>query len=240
MNEKNTRYTLDYAFRDSQDRNHILNELQAIKIDFGISKMRILELGCGVGHNLSVFASDNIVKGVEGVPSIAEQARLNGLTIDSYDLNLGLLEEDASWDVVLCLDVLEHLIDPLGCISEIARILNKNGFAILNVPNHFNLSGRLKIMMGSSLDVHGYFPNNDEWNNPHLRFFTFDGFRRMIHIAGFEILEDRSNHFATIPYLSKYLFPQSLSNMIAHASPALFSGGFFIVVQVSSSSKKAL
>ncbi len=41
---------------------------------------------------------------------------------------------DGSFDVVLCLDVLEHVNDPLLCLQEITRVLGPRGIAIVTFP----------------------------------------------------------------------------------------------------------
>jgi SAM-dependent methyltransferase len=45
--------------------------------------------------------------------------------------------EDCSFDAVLCLDVLEHVNDPITCLREIARILAPGGTAVITFPFHF-------------------------------------------------------------------------------------------------------
>lgn len=132
-------YSIDYALRDSEQRHHILAELEDISREFQLSGKKILELGCGFGHNLALFASDNQVRGIESNPEIAAKTAARGIETLNHDLDAGLPDPDESWDVVICLDVLEHLLRPLECAREISRVLKPGGIAILNVPNHFIL-----------------------------------------------------------------------------------------------------
>lgn len=224
-------YSLDYALRDSEQRHHILAELEDIRREFQLSGKKILELGCGFGHNLALFASDNQVRGIESNPEIAAKTAARGIETLNHDLDAGLPDPDESWDVVICLDVLEHLLRLLECAREISRVLKPGGIAILNVPNHFDLKGRFRILFGSDLDVHRFFPDSHEWDNPHIRFFTYRGFRNMLMIAGLGIVDDRSTHFPSIPLVSKYRFIQGLVRHIARMAPSLFTGGFFVLAQ---------
>ncbi|BAY60718.1 methylase involved in ubiquinone/menaquinone biosynthesis [Calothrix brevissima NIES-22] len=230
----NINYSLELLERDKSDRGHIINELLRIKEKFHIQKCNILEVGCGLGQNLSIFQADNSVKGIEGLPDVVRVANSLGLDVTQSDLEQPLVNlANASQDWILCLDVLEHLVNPLNLMLEIHRILKQDGKAIINVPNHFTWRGRLKILMGSGLDVHNFFPDSDDWNNPHIRFFTFSGYRRLIEKSGFEVIDNRCSLLPTVP-LAKYfnrLGLHQLMNNLARKQPSLFAASFCVVLQ---------
>lgn len=115
---------------------------------------KIIDLGCG-----------------EGV--LVNEYRQRGLDIIGLDMNYetewvlrgSLLDTgypDASFDTVLCLDVLEHLnfSEQERAVSEIARILQPGGVFLLTVPNLAHLASRLsflvrgKLIRTSSVDRH--------------------------------------------------------------------------------------
>jgi SAM-dependent methyltransferase len=64
----------------------------------------------------------------------ASGAIVNGLRHE--DLH-ALSFDDRAFDAVLCLDVLEHVDDPLTCLGEIARILAPGGIAVVTFPFFF-------------------------------------------------------------------------------------------------------
>lgn len=230
-------YSLELLQKNKASRNHIYNELLLLKNKYCIEKCNVIELGCGLGENLSLFKEDNIVKGVEGLADAVNTARLQGLEIIQANLEYPIIEiPNASQDWILCLDVLEHLVKPFNLLLEIKRILKDNGKAILNVPNHLELRGRLKILFGSGIDVHNFFPEYNEWDNPHLRFFTHSGYRKMIESAGFSLLDDRSYRFNSLPlsnYINKIGVIQLLIGSLAKQNPSLFCSGFFVVIEKS-------
>lgn len=229
MNDIN--YNYDLSERDSLERNHISLELTKIKENRNITNANVLELGCGLGNNLKVFKDDNNVLGIEGVPDIVEKAQNRKVNIVLGDIEHEINVEDNSQDVILCLDVLEHLQYPLELLVKARKKLSDSGCLIINVPNHFDLKGRIKLLFGSGLDVHNYFPNTNDWDNPHIRFFTYDGIKAMLHTAGFKILEDHSNNFKSIPLykLFKILRLNFICEILAKKYPSLFAAGFFIV-----------
>ncbi len=103
---------------------------------------------------------------------------------------------DAYFDFVLNKDVLEHLMDPEFLIKEIARVLKPDGLFLLHVPNDFNLWKRIQFVFSNSIDTYSYCPGAKQWNWPHIRFFTFEGIKELLHMHGFEIIENYSSFFA--------------------------------------------
>ena len=132
-------YSLDRLEADAHDRTHIRRELLALKKSYAISGKQVVEFGCGHGHNLQLFAADNDVLGLEGLAAAVDKAVGEGLDVRECDLNGPTGLADASADVILCLDVLEHLVEPHNALLEMRRVLRPGGIAILNVPNHFDL-----------------------------------------------------------------------------------------------------
>jgi SAM-dependent methyltransferase len=55
---------------------------------------------------------------------------------------------DASFDLVICTEVLEHLLWPQNLLREVVRVLRPNGSLIASVPNIASLSYRVAWLMG--------------------------------------------------------------------------------------------
>jgi SAM-dependent methyltransferase len=233
VSDRTINYSLHLLERDEHERAHIRRELSTIKRQWQIANCTVLEVGCGLAANLEIFRADNTVVGVEGLGDAVAQARLRGLDVRQGDLATELNLRSGSVDWVLCLDVLEHMVKPMKLMEEIYRVLREEGRIILNVPNHFDLTGRLKILAGHNLDVHNFFPESDEWNNPHVRFFTHNGITRLVKEVGFKILDDRSAHFYSFPKSSllERVGLRPLLRFLAQARSTLFAGGFFLIAQ---------
>jgi SAM-dependent methyltransferase len=231
--DREINYSIALLQRDRTDRAHVRQELSRIKSDYQIQNCAIFEPGCGLGDNLELFRNDNSVAGIEGLSSAVAQAGIRGLHVREGDLSRALPIDSATADWVLCLDVLEHLENPLGLMNEIWRVLRHHGRVVINVPNHFNLAGRIKILLGHDLDVHRFFPECREWNNPHLRFFTHRGIKQLLQVARFKVLEDRSSRFCSFPKQStlEKLHLQAIPRFLARIWPSLFAGGFFLIAE---------
>ncbi len=102
---------------------------------------RVLDLGCGEGRHVHALA---LTPGVEAVgldadgPSLAKAADgleslgATGVLIrgDAYRLPF----DDGAFDAVLCCEVLEHLADVDGALTEIVRVLKPGGRLAVSVP----------------------------------------------------------------------------------------------------------
>jgi SAM-dependent methyltransferase len=54
------------------------------------------------------------------------------------DISQGIPFADRSYDFVFCIEVLEHVPNPLGTMSEIHRVLTPGGVLVLSVPNPYH------------------------------------------------------------------------------------------------------
>ncbi len=150
----------------------------------------ILTLGCGMANDLWHLAAANHIVGVDYAGTGLAIAREHGIDVHEFDLNRGtrFAFEDASFDVVICKDILEHLLEPLLVLHEVRRVLKPDGYVIISVPNHFALPMRLRMLFGRGLIYRSLLGGHDdyeEWNYMHIRFFTFRGFKRFLQEAGF-------------------------------------------------------
>ncbi|HOC56205.1 MAG TPA: class I SAM-dependent methyltransferase [Verrucomicrobiota bacterium] len=104
---------------------------------------RLLDLGCGSGQWLMAMRKLGWhVEGVDFDSRAAQAAAKRGLAI-----RCGALEQqnfpDRTFDAVTMSHVIEHLPDPLGTLTECARILKPGGSLVLWTPNTASLGHRL-------------------------------------------------------------------------------------------------
>lgn len=229
-NATTVNYSAERLESEYQQRRPIREALSAAASRYSVRGCNVVELGSGLGFNLEVFSQGNEILGIEGLESAAGLARERGIPTIAANLQHSLPLETASCDLVLCLDVLEHLLEPEIALKEAHRILKASGKLIINVPNHFTLSGRLNILFGSGIDSVKFFPDSPDWSNPHVRFFRRSSIASLLEHCGFEIVEDWSPKFPSIPLLNRLGLnrPQLVSGL-ARRFPDLFAGGFFLI-----------
>ena len=98
---------------------------------------RVLEVGCGTGHNLKMLERFGTVDGVEidsEARALAEE-RL-GRKISSARLPQLRGIPKAHYDLVAALDVVEHVDDDRAAIAGLASLLKPSGKLLLTVPAH--------------------------------------------------------------------------------------------------------
>ncbi len=114
----------------------------------------VLDLGCGGGFMAEPLARQGArVIGVDpSAPAIAaakRHAEESGLSID-YRVGGGehLPVEDGAVDIVLCVDVLEHVHDLDAVIGEIRRVLKPGGLFLFDTINRTWLSKLVIVVLG--------------------------------------------------------------------------------------------
>lgn len=97
-------------------------------------RARVLDVGCGTGANGPVLSADGrLAIGVDASPvplGVASRGHAARLRADALRLPFA----DASFDLVVALDVLEHLDDDFAAARELRRVLRPGAAAIVFVP----------------------------------------------------------------------------------------------------------
>jgi SAM-dependent methyltransferase len=109
--------------------------------EIGKRKPRILDVGCGTGANLQMLSQFGVAEGVDVSSEALEFCRARGLAKVKQGAAETLPYEDASFDLVTGLDVVEHLDDDVAGLREMHRVLRPGGRALLFVPAFMFLWG---------------------------------------------------------------------------------------------------
>lgn len=111
----------------------------------------ILEVGCGGGHVLQLFPQSELT-GVDVSGEMLRKARRN---LEGYRARLlkGELHElelpSESFDKIVCSEVLEHAVDPVGILQQIQRLMKPCGQTVITFPND-RLVNRMKTLIRHS------------------------------------------------------------------------------------------
>jgi SAM-dependent methyltransferase len=103
---------------------------------------RVFDAGCGSGRTLDELREYGPVQGMELNPLGVAAARRRG----HAGVREGSLDaipfEDASFDLVTCLDVIEHTDDDIRSLRELRRVTRPGGWLVVTVPAHPRLWSR--------------------------------------------------------------------------------------------------
>jgi 2-polyprenyl-3-methyl-5-hydroxy-6-metoxy-1,4-benzoquinol methylase len=113
-----------------------------------VDGLDVLEVGSGGGHVLRMFPNARLTA-LDVSDVYLENAKRN---LAGYDVRFVKGEVDklelppASFDRIVCTEVLEHVVDPDAVLAAIARLLRSSGIAVVTVPND-ELIDRFKKLM---------------------------------------------------------------------------------------------
>jgi SAM-dependent methyltransferase len=144
----------------------------------------LLDIGCGAGNMIHHLSRYGTVKGVEIDPRPVAVARRRGYDVDQGDATQGLAYDEASFDVVTALDVIEHNQDDVSILREVYRVLKPGGHAVVSVPAFMWL-----------------WSHNDDIN-AHVRRYTAGELRGKLEAAGFRVRRMTYNNFFVFPLVA--------------------------------------
>ena len=157
---------------------------------------RVLDVGCGAGMTAKLIQDrypNADVFGIEMDPVLAEQAREHSTRVfegplDDHDLQSSL-ENAAPFDLIICADVLEHMIDPSAALRRLASLMADDGYLITSLPNVRHISTFW------SLGVRGRWPQNERGihDATHLHFYARRDIISLCRSAGFELQQEKRN-----------------------------------------------
>jgi SAM-dependent methyltransferase len=156
-------------------RRIIRAELDQLALPAGA---RVLDAGCGSGRTLQELVGYGEVSGLELNAEAAELARERSLG----EVVTGRLEDlpwdDEAFDLITCLDVIEHVPDDVAALCELKRVCRPGGWLLVTVPAYQAL-----------------WSHHDQANH-HYRRYSRPSLRRAAGAAGWTV--DRVSAFNSV------------------------------------------
>jgi 2-polyprenyl-3-methyl-5-hydroxy-6-metoxy-1,4-benzoquinol methylase len=162
--------------------NHYLRIVLMDRIFRSIdTKGKALDVGCSAGaqsfslerNGFSVTGIDlgekDLVKAREWGRSVGSKCEFKAMDISNTEF------ADGTFDLVLCSEVMEHVLDQRKVVSEISRITKKGGYVIFSMPNgespYWKRKKKEMKLKGKNTDVSKAVAGSAEWHS--IRHFTF-------------------------------------------------------------------
>jgi 2-polyprenyl-6-hydroxyphenyl methylase/3-demethylubiquinone-9 3-methyltransferase len=146
-----------------------------------------LDVGCGAGLLCEPLARlgaavTGIDAAAENIAVAREHAAGSGLAISYRNIGVEALAEPA-FDLVTCMEVIEHVDDPEGFVTGLAGTLKHDGLMVLSTPNRTAMS---RIFLVEAAERLGQVPRGThDWD----RFFTPAELTQMLNAAGLKVLD---------------------------------------------------
>jgi 2-polyprenyl-3-methyl-5-hydroxy-6-metoxy-1,4-benzoquinol methylase len=117
-------------------------ETGAIDASIGPTPLDVLDVGCGVGRIMAHLSRDpHRLSGIDVSQEMVERSKLRMASVPNVSISQASADQlphpPASFDVVICLGVFEHLPLPtrMSAVKEFARVLRPGGTLILELNN---------------------------------------------------------------------------------------------------------
>jgi SAM-dependent methyltransferase len=168
----------------SEAHEQVLRALETRLHDAGRGEGRLLDVGSGDGTLGARLAGHGaLVRGVDPAAAAIERARAAYPDIEwerpTEEGRLPFL--DSAFDIVTCVNVLEHVADTQSLMSEVRRVLASGGLFLACVPYHGRLQGAFTALRS--------FERHFDPLEPVLRFYTARSLRGLLETFGFEQVE---------------------------------------------------
>jgi 2-polyprenyl-6-hydroxyphenyl methylase/3-demethylubiquinone-9 3-methyltransferase len=172
-----------------------------IKTPKPFAGLRILDIGCGGGllsEPMARLGAD--VVGADAaagnIPVAQAHATQSGLTIDyRHTAAEDLVSQDEKFDVILNMEVVEHVSDPSAFISACQQLLNPGGMMICSTINR-NPKSYLAAIIGAEHIMKWLPKGTHDWS----KFITPDELFRLIEGAGLTPVDKRGFVFNPITW----------------------------------------
>lgn len=182
--------------------------------------IKILDIGCGLGDDLSnareILSQNGLTSelhGIEVYEKYQDICRSKNINVVSVNIENEKIPFDKdSFDIVIANQILEHTKEIFWIVSQVNRVLKEEGLFIVGVPNLASLHNRILLLFGiqpTSINVLG----------PHVRGFTKKDLIRALTIYG---------GFASIDFAGSNFYPfpkqiaKALSRMFPNGSASIF------------------
>jgi SAM-dependent methyltransferase len=174
----------------------VLRRVQRLGLPGGT---KVLDAPCGngalalalAGEGLEVWGAD-----IEPQPQVWLGERFR-----AADLDGSLPWPAASFDLLLCIEGIEHLENRFHFLREAYRLLTPQGRLLLTTPNTVSLRSRVRFL-GSGFFHRDSRPLPEAARHPlhHIGLLTYTELRYSLHTSGFRIIEVGHTHTKAVSY----------------------------------------
>jgi ubiquinone/menaquinone biosynthesis C-methylase UbiE len=163
---------LGTAWRAESRRKHIADIIYKWKGARKEEEIDFLDVGCRDGaftKELNLSCRQTGID-IDSNALLEYKLRFHKAKVAIVDCNENLPFADNSFDIILAGEIIEHLVNPDLFLSEIYRILKKDGIFVGSTPNAFRWDKRLRLLFGADPKIFS--------DSTHLQYFSYNSLIR--------------------------------------------------------------
>lgn len=191
---------LEYVYHsaDEVDAHKILHPA-LLQIVREVKPRRVFDLGCGNGSTAKFISKE--VETVVGIDASESAITHANRAYPELKLEIGSAYDDlpakyGTYDMVISLEVVEHLYDPRAYARNLFNLLEPGGVAVVSTPYH-GYWKNLALALTGKMDAHFWAL----WDGGHIKFWSIRTLSALLAEKGFEII--RFERVGRIPVLAK-------------------------------------
>ncbi|TVM00902.1 MAG: class I SAM-dependent methyltransferase [Candidatus Brocadia sp. WS118] len=180
----------------------------------------VLDIGAGCGDDLmiaSMINQNSVLHAIEVSPANVYKLTQKNVTVHSINIERDTFPFcDASVDIIIANQVLEHSKEIFWIFHEVTRVLRIGGKVIVGVPNLASLHNRILLVLGKQ-------PSSIKTASAHIRGFTREDmveFLESCFPGGYKLKAFGGSNF--------YPFPPAVAKSLAVLFPTMAWGIFFM------------
>ncbi|MEM6858916.1 MAG: bifunctional 2-polyprenyl-6-hydroxyphenol methylase/3-demethylubiquinol 3-O-methyltransferase UbiG [Pseudomonadota bacterium] len=148
-----------------------------------------LDIGCGAGLLCEPLA--RLGADVTGVDASAENVSVAASHAEAMGLDIRYMAGDVAsldigtFDLVTCVEVIEHVADKRAFIADVAARLSPGSLLVMSTPNRTAAS---RVLLVGAAEAIGYVPKGTHhWRD----FITPEEFEELLNEVGLEVIDQR-------------------------------------------------
>ncbi len=195
---------------------------------YGPAHGQFLDFGAGQGDFLKGMVKSAFKFMYHGVDLM--YSKVDGVNWYVQDLNKKLQFKDAQFDVISCIEVIEHLENPRQIVRDLARALKPDGLLVLTTPNNESWRSILSYVF------RGHFVAFTDSSYPaHITALNQVDIYRILKECGFSRMEVTFTDSGMVPSAPKYTWQKISLGLLKGLR---FSDNMIVVAQKQTAEKQ--
>jgi ubiquinone/menaquinone biosynthesis C-methylase UbiE len=170
------------------------------KVTNGMSRVQLLDIGCGEGHitagikkefpHFDIIGTDASITACRNGKKKYPEVKF--MVADAYHLPC----PDEYFDIIVLNNIWEHVPDPLRLLSGVRRILRENGKVVISTPSRYRFSNIINLIKRGKTEL---------VSKNHVTEYTIGQVIEQLRFGGFEIIDIMSSSIPVRTWLGNII-----------------------------------
>ncbi len=184
------------------------------------NRVNVLDVGCATGE-ITDYLTDINYTGIDIDKSNILEMKKRNLKVIEVDLSKEIPKISKKFNVILMLDILEHLQNPATVIENSKNLLEKEGILLISLPNDYNFFNKIRFLLNKNINWDPFDPYG------HLHIFPIKTGEMFLEQTGIKIVQSFFLESTKPAFLGKHIL-----KLLSKISPNNFSRGVLYICKI--------